>query len=60
MLGFRYSKALAFELGYLNQIVAQRTGRIFEYNHTLLASITFNFDFPAAAQNVPLPVPDEQ
>ncbi|MBK0403361.1 DUF2490 domain-containing protein [Adhaeribacter sp. BT258] len=46
VLGYRYSKALAFELGYLNQIVAQRNGFRFEYNHTLLASISFNFDFP--------------
>jgi hypothetical protein len=46
VLGYRYTKELAFELGYLNQIVAQRNGFRFEHNHTLLAGISFNFDFP--------------
>lgn len=55
VVGYRFSKALAFELGYLNQIVAQRNGFRFEYNHTLLTGISFNFDFPAAVPNVPLP-----
>lgn len=59
-LGFRYSKALAFELGYLNQILAQRNGRVFEFNHTLLVSIIFNYDFPAAVENIPLPSSDKQ
>ncbi|MFC5271217.1 DUF2490 domain-containing protein [Adhaeribacter terreus] len=58
LFGYRYTKELAFELGYLNQIVAQRNGFRFEHNHTLMAGITFNFDFPARTiDNEPAPAP---
>lgn len=53
-LGYKLSKALAVEVGYLQQLVAQRNGRIFEYNHTLTVALAANLDLrraeaPAAA-----------
>ncbi|GGE96732.1 hypothetical protein GCM10011383_04410 [Hymenobacter cavernae] len=44
-LGYQFTKATSLELGYLYQIVQHDDGQVFEYNHTLQASLTVNPDF---------------
>jgi len=38
-LGYRISKTERFEVGYMNQYLQQRNGRIYESNHTLQVSL---------------------
>jgi hypothetical protein len=44
-IGYRFTPRAQIELGYLNQIVQQRNGRVFEHNHTLQAALYYNLDF---------------
>jgi hypothetical protein len=44
-IGYRFSPKAQIEVGYLNQIVQQRNGRVFEHNHTLQAALYYNLDF---------------
>jgi hypothetical protein len=40
-LGIGYSTAAAnFEIGYMNQFIGQRNGRVFEFNNTLFVTVT--------------------
>ena len=43
-VGYRMPKANV-EVGYLNQFLGQRNGRIFEANNTLFVTVTSNFSF---------------
>ncbi|GAA4369184.1 DUF2490 domain-containing protein [Hymenobacter saemangeumensis] len=47
-LGYQFTRATAVEVGYLHQLVAQGNGLVFEHNHTLQLSLTFNPDFRAS------------
>ncbi|MCC3157610.1 DUF2490 domain-containing protein [Hymenobacter sp. 15J16-1T3B] len=42
--GYAASKFVNLEAGYLNQLVQQRNGRVFEHNHTLQLSVLLNVD----------------
>jgi Protein of unknown function (DUF2490) len=42
--GYAASKLVNLEAGYLNQLVQQRNGRVFEHNHTLQLSVILNVD----------------
>ncbi|RTQ49254.1 DUF2490 domain-containing protein [Hymenobacter gummosus] len=42
--GYAASKFVNLEAGYLNQLVQQRNGRVFEHNHTLQLSVILNVD----------------
>jgi hypothetical protein len=44
-VGYKFNPRVLVELGYLNQIVQQRNGQIFEHNHTLQAALYYSFDF---------------
>jgi hypothetical protein len=44
-VGLPVAKATRIELGYLLQIVQQRSGLVFEYNHTLQVNLLSNFPF---------------
>ncbi|RYD71567.1 MAG: DUF2490 domain-containing protein [Sphingobacteriales bacterium] len=44
-LGYKFSKNIALEAGYLNQIIQKANGKILEYNHTLQLGLTYNLDF---------------
>jgi len=44
-LGFPVAKDTRFEVGYLLQILQQRNGRIFEYNHTLQVNLFSSLPF---------------
>lgn len=43
-IGYKITPRAQIELGYLNQIVQQRNGRVFEHNHTLQAALYYNLD----------------
>jgi hypothetical protein len=42
--GYAASKLVNLEAGYLNQLVQQRNGQVFEHNHTLQLSVLLNVD----------------
>jgi hypothetical protein len=44
-VGYRFTPRVLVEMGYLNQILQQRNGKVFEYNHTLQAALYYSFDF---------------
>jgi hypothetical protein len=44
-VGIPVAKATRIELGYLLQIIQQRSGSIFEYNHTLQVNLFSNLPF---------------
>ena len=44
-LGWRFTKNLQFQLGYLNQFIIKSDGVHIERNHTLQASLTLQADF---------------
>lgn len=48
-LGYKITPIFAVEAGYLNQLVAHRDGRVFEYNHTLTLGVVGNLDLRRAA-----------
>ncbi|GAB3836378.1 DUF2490 domain-containing protein [Hymenobacter jeollabukensis] len=55
-LGYTASKLVRLEAGYLNQLLQQRNGRVFEHNHTLQLSLLLNLDLRAdAPMAAPLP-----
>ncbi|WP_162910858.1 DUF2490 domain-containing protein [Hymenobacter oligotrophus] len=55
-VGYQASKLLTIEGGYLNQLVQQSSGRVFEHNHTLQLSVVFNLDLrPGTPAPVPAP-----
>jgi len=43
--GYKLSKEASVEGGYMLQILQQRNQKIWEHNHTLQMSLTYNFDF---------------
>jgi hypothetical protein len=53
LLGYRFSKNVRLEAGYLNQTVQfgrQINGQnVFQYNHGLILNANFNLDFSQAA-----------
>jgi len=44
-LGWRFSKQINVQVGYLNQFVVKSDGFRMERNHTLQAAVTYNLDF---------------
>jgi len=44
-LGKTVSPSMRLEVGYMNQLLQQRNGRIFENNHTLMVSVFSSFAF---------------
>lgn len=44
-LGLPVAKATKVEIGYMLQIIQQRNGRVFEYNHTLQVNLFSNLPF---------------
>jgi hypothetical protein len=44
-IGYKLNRTTRVEAGYLQQTLAQRNGRIIEYNHTLALSIFSSFPF---------------
>ncbi|GAB2951011.1 hypothetical protein GCM10027048_15220 [Hymenobacter coalescens] len=55
--GYAATKYLNLEAGYLNQLVQQRNGRVFEHNHTLQLSVLLNLDLRADQTPSPGPAP---
>lgn len=51
--GYAASKFVNLEAGYLNQLVQQRNGRVFEHNHTLQLSLLLNVDLRREAAPAP-------
>ncbi|RAK66884.1 DUF2490 domain-containing protein [Hymenobacter edaphi] len=55
-LGYAASRLVRLEAGYLNQLLQQRNGRVFEHNHTLQLSLLLNVDLrPESSAPVALP-----
>lgn len=52
-LGFQFTKALALEVSYLNQVLAHDDGVVVERNHTGQLSLYVNPDWRPAAQQAP-------
>ncbi|MGH9628401.1 MAG: DUF2490 domain-containing protein, partial [Bryobacteraceae bacterium] len=41
--GYHLGEAGRIEAGYMNQLLAQRNGRVLEYNHTVVVSFSSSF-----------------
>ncbi len=48
-LGYKLSKAMTVEAGYMQQLVAQRNGKVFEYNNTFTFALISNLDVQRGA-----------
>lgn len=53
-LGYKFTKHLAVEAGYLHQLLEHRDGKVFEYNHTLQLAVVGSLDLRRA---IAAPVP---